>query len=104
MARNRWFQRHAVRSLKQIHAEIRKREAGNTSPRPSPRGGEGAGAAGEPPTIFAYSYAALDILRWAKQRGWRTALGQIDAGPEMGRILAALEASGGSSPLTRPAA
>jgi glycosyltransferase involved in cell wall biosynthesis len=43
----------------------------------------------EPHTIFAYSYAARDIFRWAKQRGWRTVLGQIDPGPEEERIVAA---------------
>jgi glycosyltransferase involved in cell wall biosynthesis len=31
-------------------------------------------------TIFAYSYAALDIFKFAKNRGWRTVLGQIDPG------------------------
>lgn len=46
-------------------------------------------AAAEPHTIFAYSYAARDIFRWAKQRGWRTVLGQIDPGPEEERIVAA---------------
>lgn len=33
------------------------------------------------PTLFSYSYAALDLFRWAKQRGWKTVLGQIDPGP-----------------------
>lgn len=46
-------------------------------------------AAAEPHTIFAYSYAARDIFRWAKERGWRTVLGQIDPGPEEERIVAA---------------
>jgi glycosyltransferase involved in cell wall biosynthesis len=46
-------------------------------------------ASAEPHTIFAYSYAARDIFRWAKQRGWRTVLGQIDPGPEEERIVAA---------------
>jgi glycosyltransferase involved in cell wall biosynthesis len=31
-------------------------------------------------TIFAYSYAALDIFKFAKSQGWRTILGQIDPG------------------------
>ncbi|VEP12248.1 Glycosyltransferase [Hyella patelloides LEGE 07179] len=31
-------------------------------------------------TIFSYSYTALEIFRWAKKRGWRTILGQIDPG------------------------
>jgi glycosyltransferase involved in cell wall biosynthesis len=43
----------------------------------------------QPMTIFAYSYAARDIFHWAKQRGWRTILGQIDPGPEEERIVQA---------------
>jgi glycosyltransferase involved in cell wall biosynthesis len=46
-------------------------------------------ASAEPPTLFAYSYAARDIFHWAKQRGWRTVLGQIDPGPEEERIVQA---------------
>lgn len=41
------------------------------------------------PTVFSYSYAALEIFRHAKRRGWRTVLGQIDPGPEEERIVAA---------------
>jgi len=58
LERNRWFQQRAVRAL-----------------------------ASEPllcdstPVLFAYSYAALDLLRFAKSRGWTTVLGQIDPGP-----------------------
>jgi len=37
--------------------------------------------AGSPPVLFAYSYAALDLLRHAKSLGWTTMLGQIDPGP-----------------------
>jgi glycosyltransferase involved in cell wall biosynthesis len=37
--------------------------------------------------LFAFSYAALDILRWAKARGWLTVLGQIDPGPAEERIV-----------------
>jgi glycosyltransferase involved in cell wall biosynthesis len=43
----------------------------------------------EPHTIFSYSYAARDLFRWAKQRGWQTILGQIDPGPEEERIVRA---------------
>ena len=39
-------------------------------------------------TFFSYSYAARDIFRFAKKRGWRTVLGQIDPGPEEERIVA----------------
>jgi glycosyltransferase involved in cell wall biosynthesis len=38
--------------------------------------------------IFAYSYAAREIFRFAKQRGWRTVLGQIDPGPVEEKIVA----------------
>jgi glycosyltransferase involved in cell wall biosynthesis len=66
MTRNRWFQRNAVQVLR---SDLR------------------------PPTsdscvVFAYSYAALEILRYAKTRGWRTVLGQIDPGPVEEKIVA----------------
>jgi glycosyltransferase involved in cell wall biosynthesis len=60
MARNAWFQRRACDHLAQIHARLT-----NSS---------------SPPILFAYSYAALDLLRFAKAQGWRTVLGQIDPG------------------------
>jgi len=31
--------------------------------------------------VFAYSYAAEQIFNYARDRGWRTVLGQIDPGP-----------------------
>lgn len=60
IARNDLFQRQALRFLKKI---------------PPPA------AADESPRVFSYSYAALEIFREAKRRGWRTVLGQIDPGP-----------------------
>jgi glycosyltransferase involved in cell wall biosynthesis len=42
---------------------------------------------GTSPTLFSYSYAALDLFRFAKERGWQTVLGQIDPGPEEERIV-----------------
>ena len=42
-----------------------------------------------PRTVFAYSYAAREILRYARGRGWRTVLGQIDPGPVEEEIVAA---------------
>jgi glycosyltransferase involved in cell wall biosynthesis len=42
-------------------------------------------------TVFAYSYAALEIFKFAKDRGWRTVLGQIDAGPAEERIVTELQ-------------
>ena len=55
--RNQWFQKKGIKLLKKI--------ANNIS---------------EPVTIFAYSYAALEIFKFAKQQGWQTVLGQIDPG------------------------
>ena len=60
IARNKWFQKVAVERLSRIGSS------------------EGA------PVVMAYSYAALDILRLARSRGWRTVLGQIDPGPARG--------------------
>jgi glycosyltransferase involved in cell wall biosynthesis len=58
IARNSWFQQRAVQSLNAITPSLNSR-----------------------PTLFAYSYAALELFRYAKTRGWRTILGQIDPGP-----------------------
>jgi glycosyltransferase involved in cell wall biosynthesis len=66
IARNKWFQKVAVERLSQIDP------------------GEG------PPVVMAYSYAALDILRLARSRGWRTVLGQIDPGPREEEIVSKL--------------
>ncbi len=59
MARNCWFQQQAIQLLNDT-----------ITPRLNSR-----------PTLFAYSYAALELLRYSKTRGWRTILGQIDPGP-----------------------
>jgi glycosyltransferase involved in cell wall biosynthesis len=82
IARNVWFQRMAVSRL----SRIRPPEA--------------------PRTLFAFSYAALDLFLFARARGWRTVLGQIDAGPPEERIVARLQAGeptqrghGGGPPL-----
>ena len=53
--RNKWFQRQAL-------AELKRTTNGNH-------------------TIFAYSYAAAELFKFARERGWRTVLGQIDPGP-----------------------
>ncbi|MEQ8972143.1 MAG: glycosyltransferase family 4 protein [Coleofasciculus sp. C1-SOL-03] len=58
IARNHWFQQQTVQSLNTLTPQLHS-----------------------PPTLFAYSYAALDLFRYAKSRGWRTILGQIDPGP-----------------------
>jgi glycosyltransferase involved in cell wall biosynthesis len=56
IARNQWFQKQAILGLKSISSQINR------------------------PTLFAYSYAALDLFRYAKSQGWQTILGQIDPG------------------------
>lgn len=58
MARNRWFEQQVFRRLESV-----------------------ADRSGQRPVLFAYSYAALNILRSARRQGWRTVLGQIDPGP-----------------------
>ena len=70
--RNEWFQRHAVRQL------------------------ASAGKNGNH-TVFAYSYAAEQIFKFARKRGWRTVLGQIDPGPTEERIVAGLHEEFGSA-------
>jgi hypothetical protein len=65
MARNRWFQRKTASALSAC-----KLPPSNSQP-----------------VLFAYSYAALELLKHAKERGWRTVLGQIDPGPVEERIV-----------------
>ena len=48
-------------------------------------------------TVFAYSYAAKDIFKLARERGWRTVLGQIDPGPLEEEIVAEVTPEGHSS-------
>jgi glycosyltransferase involved in cell wall biosynthesis len=80
MARNAWFQRAAIARLSRFR--------GDSTPR----------------TLMTYSYAALDLLRWARARGWRTVLGQIDPGPVEERIVQDLHAQApGLAPDWRPA-
>src|SRR5215216_1945594 len=40
------------------------------------------------PILLSYSYTALEPFRFAKSRGWKTLLLQIDPGPEEERIVA----------------
>jgi len=63
--RNDWFQQRALDHLQ-------KQSANGTR------------------TVFAYSYAAERIFKFARERGWKTILGQIDAGPAEKRIVPAL--------------
>jgi glycosyltransferase involved in cell wall biosynthesis len=39
------------------------------------------------PVLLSYSYSALEPFRYAKSRGWRTVLAQIDPGPEEEKIV-----------------
>ena len=55
--RNQWFQKKGIKLLKKIANKIN-----------------------DPVTIFAYSYAALELFKFAKKQGWQTVLGQIDPG------------------------
>jgi glycosyltransferase involved in cell wall biosynthesis len=80
-ARNRWFQRRVVRALK----------------RSDRRGDRSV-------NLFAYSYAARDIFRYAKSRGWKTVLGQIDPGPvEEDIVQAEVRSSALYQPRWKPA-
>lgn len=69
MQRNQCFQRLAIRELAKFSDKNFASE----------KGGQ--------PSLFSYSYAAGDLFRFAKSRGWKTVLGQIDPGPEEERIV-----------------
>ncbi|TVP61471.1 MAG: glycosyltransferase [Nodularia sp. (in: Bacteria)] len=58
IARNHWFQKQAIKTLTKLAPQLKT-----------------------PPILFSYSYAALELFRFAKQQGWFTVLGQIDPGP-----------------------
>ncbi|HET9478905.1 MAG TPA: glycosyltransferase family 4 protein, partial [Pyrinomonadaceae bacterium] len=64
--RNEWFQDHVLVQLERRASEL----------------GDGL------VTVFAYSYAADRIFEFARERGWRTVLGQIDPGPAEERRVA----------------
>lgn len=70
--RNEWFQDHALVQLQRRAREVN----------------------GESVRIFAYSYAAERIFKFARERGWRTVLGQIDPGPAEEQRLAGLYRNG----------
>jgi glycosyltransferase involved in cell wall biosynthesis len=69
MHRNEWFQVRALRCIPWQEMTVLQFSA--------PR-----------PVLFAYSYAALGLLRRAKDLGWTTVLGQTDPGPLDTRITA----------------
>jgi len=57
IARNKWFQEQSIRILEKLSPQLSSSI-----------------------TLFAYSYAALDLFKFAKKQGWQTILGQIDPG------------------------
>ena len=66
VARNRWFRRKVVSLLRS------QRSTGSYEP-----------------ILLSYSYTALEPFRYAKSRGWKTVLIQMDPGPEEEAIVAA---------------
>jgi glycosyltransferase involved in cell wall biosynthesis len=66
IARNRWFQRKVVNALT---SDIRLQTSDSL-------------------ILLSYSYTALEPFRYAKARGWKTVLVQIDPGPEEEKIVA----------------
>ena len=76
LARNRWFQRQAIAALSRW-----------CDSRPATTHSQ--------TTLFCYSYAARELFRFARARGWRTVLGQIDPGPVEERLLARLQQAAG---------
>jgi glycosyltransferase involved in cell wall biosynthesis len=65
IARNQWFQRKVVGALNSQFSILDYQ-----------------------PILLSYSYTALEPFRYAKSRGWKTLLVQIDPGPEEERIVA----------------
>lgn len=72
MAQNEWFQRSSIHYLNRFSV--------------------GSGS-----IIFAYSYAAGEILGFAKNRGALAILGQIDPGPVEARLVASVYAKAGDT-------
>jgi glycosyltransferase involved in cell wall biosynthesis len=66
VARDRWFQRKVVSALT---SDVRFQTS-------------------DSPILLSYSYTALEPFRYAKAHGWKTALVQIDPGPEEEKIVA----------------
>ncbi|MEM6445553.1 MAG: glycosyltransferase family 4 protein [Cyanobacteria bacterium P01_D01_bin.123] len=61
IARNHWFQGKTISVFRSWRGQLDRLNS--------------------PPVLFAYSYAALELFRYAKSEGWTTVLGQIDPGP-----------------------
>ena len=69
MERNCWFQKKAVVALSNLSSSGLLFQSISQ------------------PILFAYSYAALEILRFARQQGWKTIMSQIDGGIEEERVV-----------------
>lgn len=96
LTRNRWFQKQAVRCLEDggwkkedgsARIEDGRSKMGDRGPQAR---SSNSYLQSSTPVVFAYSYAALEIFRWAKRQGWCTVLGQIDPGPSEERIVSRL--------------
>src|SRR5260370_6150176 len=103
MARNKWFERKVVDWLRRNADTMKAEKLKTKEPRTEKLEGnaeelKSASGSDEPTPrretlkteliIFAYSYAARQIFRFAKRRGWKTVLGQIDPGPVEEKIVA----------------
>lgn len=80
-ARNLWFQQRAVQTVASMPGTAAR-------------------------LVFAHSYAALEIFRAAKRRGWRCVLAQIDPGERHFQVVAESAAQApeyGPAPLAPPA-
>jgi glycosyltransferase involved in cell wall biosynthesis len=69
MARNRWFQQIALARLSQVADD------------------------GRTPILMSFSYAAAELFAFARRKGWRTVLAQIDPGPVEEEIVGGLHAA-----------
>jgi glycosyltransferase involved in cell wall biosynthesis len=89
LARNRWFQRKIVSFL---GSDLRKGawlpQSFTLSTLNSVKERGSHGALRSQLVLCSYSYTALEPFRYAKSRGWKTLLIQIDPGPEEERIVA----------------
>lgn len=77
MRRNQLFQRVALQRLRAVRGEHRR-------------------------TLLGFSYASRDLFAYARSRGWRTVLDQIDLGPLEQEIVRRLD-GGEATPLWPPA-
>ena len=77
LARNRWFQHKVVSFLRSDLSGLNSvKERGSHGPSRSQL------------VLCSYSYTALEPFRYAKSKGWKTLLVQIDPGVEEERIVA----------------